>query len=80
MTTDPLAQERFRTLVADAIGGPPITATGSYLPNTVRVVDAFPEARFEHRTNEAGVRLRRVAVASEWEVDPLPAWMADHPR
>jgi cytochrome c1 len=75
---NPLAAERFRTIVADAIAGHPVgSGRGSQAAEVEDVADAFPDARFEYQTNDAGVRLRRVAVASEWEVDPLPAWMAD---
>jgi hypothetical protein len=73
--TDPLAHERFRTILmgpieaeADLIyeGG------GSYDDDAVveALADLFPDAHFEHRTNDAGVRVRRVVVAGGWEVDP----------
>lgn len=64
---DPLAAERFRTIVAEAIDKPGMDAPWQ---EAEPIVDRFPDAYFEHRTNEHGVRVRRVVVASEWEVDP----------
>lgn len=63
MSPDPLANERFRTIVADATDSNP---DGLRVRN---LVDAFPDAHFEYRRNAAGVRIRRVVVASHWEVD-----------
>jgi hypothetical protein len=62
--TDPLAHERFRTILTDAFEWTP-TDTG-----VDAACEIFPDAHFEHRTNDAGVRVRRVVVAGEWEVDP----------
>jgi hypothetical protein len=76
--TDPLAHERFRTILTDAVESTGYDAYANGLdadPDVAssKVIGLFPEAYFEHRTNDAGVRVRRVVVASEWEVDPEPA-------
>lgn len=67
---DPLAAERFRTIVAEAIDKPGMDAPWQ---EAEPIVGRFPNAYFEYRTNEHGVRVRRVVVASEWEVDPTSA-------
>jgi hypothetical protein len=79
--TYPLARERFRTILLDPIEAEAdrIFEGGvSYADDAVveALADLFPDAHFEHRTNGAGVRVRRVVVASEWEVDPEPASLA----
>jgi hypothetical protein len=79
--TDPLAHERFRTILTDAVESTGYDAYANGLdadPDVAssKVIGLFPEAYFEHRTNDAGVRVRRVVVASEWEVDPEPASLA----
>jgi hypothetical protein len=76
--TDPLAAERFRTVLTDVIGKQiDDHYDGGAHANEDEVakdiLDHFPEAHFEHRTNEHGVPMRRVAVAGEWEVDPAPS-------
>lgn len=76
---DVLAGERFRTILADAITSASSTIDrGDYDEDLVApgagadsIVVQFPEARFEHRVNEHGVAVRRVVVASGWEVDPV---------
>jgi hypothetical protein len=88
-SADPLADERFRTIVSDTLRD---FVTENYPDSwfddssVSMLAREFPEAHFEYRTNEAGVRLRKVVVESGWEVDPLPAWMdgptrtsVDHP-
>ena len=79
LNPNPLATERFRTIVADAIGGTPVGGRDGQSPDVVAVVGAFPNAHFEYQTNGAGVRLRRVAVASDWEAYPLPEGVASSP-
>jgi hypothetical protein len=74
--TDPLAHERFRTTLADAIGetGYDAYAAGSDADPDVsasKVLDAFPEAHFEREINGAGVAMRRVVAVGVWEVDPV---------
>ncbi len=70
-----LATERFRTLItapmedeADRIysGGEPFDEDAV----AQKIVDQFPEAHYAHKVNDAGVAMRRVIVASRWEVDP----------
>jgi len=75
-SADPLAHERFRTIVGDTLSD----FLQEYYPNawlndaSVEMLAAeFPEAHFEYRTNEAGVRLRKVVMESREEVDPNPA-------
>jgi hypothetical protein len=71
-SADPLAHERFRTIVSDCIHDLDLDYDGLNLSTSdiVRQFAAeFPEAHFEYRTNEAGVRLRKVVVESGWEVD-----------
>jgi hypothetical protein len=75
--TDPLAVERFRTILTDTIRDTGYDAYGmadEADPDTVaiRLVHQFPEAHFEHRVNEHGAAVRRVVVAGEWETDPNP--------
>lgn len=67
--TNPLATERFRTIVTDAL-----TEDGQSFPvlTAEPVLQHFTDAHFEYRVNGNGVAERRVAVASEWEVDPAP--------
>lgn len=62
--TDPLARERFRTILTDNL----TRANKSVILDGI--LEDLPEARFEYRTNEAGIRVRRVVVAGEWEADP----------
>jgi hypothetical protein len=76
-STDPLAIERFRTILTDIIGRQidDHYDGGAYADEdevTKEVLDQFPDAHFEYRTNEHGVRVRKVVVASEWENDPTP--------
>ncbi len=75
--TDHLARERFRTIVMEPVvaeanriyeGGASFDDDGV----AEGIVDLFPEARFEYKVNAVGVPVRRVAVASGWEVDPNP--------
>jgi hypothetical protein len=73
--TDPLAYERFRTILIDAADE--VIYGGSDIPDQVdpsalaeRIVNDFPDAHFEYRTNDAGVRVRRVVVEGTWGVDP----------
>jgi hypothetical protein len=77
--TDPLARERFRTILLG-----PIEAEAERIWDdhgisygddaaAAEIVGSFPEAYFERRTNDNGVRMRRVVVIGEWEVDPMPA-------
>ena len=73
-SADPLAHERFRTIVSDVLGN--LDDAEPYENAAEAVVDAFPEAHFEYRTNAAGVRLRKAVVESGWEVDLNP----DGPR
>jgi len=72
-STDPLAHERFRTILTDALGN--LDDEAPYEVAADGILSEFPHAHFEYRTNEAGARLRRVVVEGTWEVDPLPAWM-----
>jgi hypothetical protein len=74
-STDPLAIERFRTILTAPIEAE--AGTEDYSDESIvgQILSAFPEAHFEYRTNEAGVRLRKVVVGGTWEVDPLPTWM-----
>jgi hypothetical protein len=76
---NPLARERFRTILmgpieaeADRVwkDGPASFDEGSIVET---LASLFPDAHFEHCTNDAGVRVRRVVVASDWEVDPAAA-------
>ena len=82
-SADPLAHERFRTIVADTL----YDFLREHYPNNTWLNDAsvemlaaeFPEAHFEYRTNEQGVRVRKVVVegreevyASQEGVDPAP--------
>lgn len=74
-SADPLAHERFRTIVDTAIheaqrAGWPADAIVVELARMVG--DEFPEAHFEYRTNEHGVRVRKVVVESGEEVYPDP--------
>lgn len=71
VTTDPLAYERFRAILTDAV----VCAQQSDVSAIDAALADFPDAHFEYRTNDAGVRLRKVVVEGTWEVDPLPAWM-----
>lgn len=71
---DVLATERFRNIVAEAIDKPGMDAPWD---EAQPVLDRFPEARFERHVNEHGVAMRRVVVASGWEVDPTPAPVID---
>lgn len=72
--TDPLALERFRTILTDTLDK---MRPGTDFPHREAepIVQRFPDAHFEYRTNEAGVRVRRVVVEGAWEVNPLPEWM-----
>lgn len=75
---DPLARERFRTILLGPIEAEAnliYEGGGSYADEAVvaDLIGQFPEAYFERRTNDNGVRMRRVVVISEWEVDPMPA-------
>lgn len=65
-STDPLAVERFRTIISDNLtrADRDVVRDG--------ILEDFPGAYFEHRTNEHGVRMRRVVAEGEWEVDPHP--------
>jgi hypothetical protein len=65
--TDALAAERFRRIVAEAIDKPGMDAPWD---EAQPVLDRFPEVHFERHVNENGVAMRRVVVASGWEVDP----------
>ena len=76
---DVLATERFRTILTDvqeaadyALMGDTDQVVASWDDVADRVLNAFPEARFERHVNERGVAMRRVVVASKWEVDPNP--------
>lgn len=76
--TDTLAAERFRTILAEGISQTGYDAYGAGEeadPDRVAhaVLDDFSEFRFERRVNEHGVAVRRVVVASGWEVDPDPS-------
>jgi hypothetical protein len=76
--TDPLAVERFRTILTDAIrdtGYDAYAMGADAAPETaaVMLLGKFPDAHFARRVNEHGVAVRRVVVASEWENDPNPA-------
>ena len=70
---DPLAGERFRTIVGETIenaqraGWPSDDIVNELVP---MIVDEFPQAHFEYRVNEAGVRVRKVVVESREEIDP----------
>jgi len=74
-SADPLAHERFRTIVSDTFQS---EFDGVY--GDGRMMDAdvlaetlaghFPDAHFEYRTNDVGVCLRRVVAAGKWEADP----------
>lgn len=73
--TDTLAAEHFRTILAEGVRQAGYDAYGAGQeadPERVAhaVLDDFSEFRFERRVNEHGVAVRRVVVASEWEVDP----------
>jgi hypothetical protein len=83
MTTDPLAHERLRTILTDRIDagfyqGGEIAEQAD--PDAVAgdILDAFPDAHFEYRTNDAGVAVRRVVAEGAWETDP--AWPAEGSR
>lgn len=80
MTTDErdvTAVERLHTAVRNALldrcealpDEADFDAEGLADTLTGPIVDMFPAARFE-TTERDGVRLRRVALAGEWEVDP----------
>lgn len=78
MSFNPLAIERFRTILIDAIKAAsdgvgrngewhfpePESLAAGMLP------DLLVEAHFEYQTNGAGVAMRRVVIASDWEIDP----------
>lgn len=68
-TTDQLAIEHFRTIVAEAIDKPGMDAPWK---EAAPVVDRFPGARFEYFVNEHGIPMRKVVVESEATVDPNP--------
>lgn len=70
-SADPLAHERFRTIVSDVM----LDARSYYGERaadhtvlTEAVASEFPEAHFEYRTNEQGVRVRKVVVEGREEV------------
>jgi hypothetical protein len=73
-SADPLAHERFRTIVSDTLQD----FLREHFPNASwfedgsvnMIASEFPEAHFEYRVNEAGVRVRKVVVESRGEVDP----------
>jgi hypothetical protein len=62
--TDPLAHERFRTILTDNL----TRAEKAVIRDGI--LEDFPDAHFEYRTNDAGVRVRRVVAEGAWEVDP----------
>lgn len=70
---DPLAGERFRTILGDRLHDIDLdfdgvdVSTGDLVD---RIIDEFPQAHFEYRVNEAGVRVRKVVVESREESDP----------
>lgn len=70
--TDPLAVERFRTILADALGQAANEEDGYVDPEALadEFLPSFPGARFERTVNPAGVRVRRLVVVTDWEVDP----------
>jgi hypothetical protein len=73
--TDPLATERFRTIAADAFRSEfdRVYGDGRQMDEGVIsgvLVDHFPSAHFEYRTNQHGVHIRRVVAEGVWEVDP----------
>lgn len=75
--TDPLARERFRTTLAEsarAANWDPQSFGDDADPYAFaeQIASAFPGAHFEYQTNAADVRMRRVVVEGEWEVNPLP--------
>ena len=73
-STDPLAHERFRTILSDRVHDIDMETDSYHDLSAGDVVDQlaaeFPEAHFEYRTNEQGVRVRKVVVKSREEVDP----------
>lgn len=62
---DPLAHEHLRTIITNALWEDSVADVAS---------EKFPEAHFEYRKNENGVRMRRVVAVTEWEVDPVAVW------
>jgi hypothetical protein len=75
MTPDPMAVERLRTLLTDAIRETGYTAAGMGVdadPEVAagKVLDSFPVAHFARWTNENDVPMRRLVIASEDEMDP----------
>jgi len=75
--TDQLAVEAFRSKVESIVHDVGYDANGMGAvanPDVVAgaVVDTLTDAHYEYHTNEAGVAMRRVVVATEWEVDPTP--------
>jgi hypothetical protein len=77
-TLDPLAIERFRTILTDIVdhaaddayeGGAALDVTGV----VEQVLTALPGARFQLALNENGVKVRRLVIHGEWEVNPAPA-------
>lgn len=76
--TDPLAHERFRTILAEAVRstGYDAYADGQDADPDVaasKVLALFPDARFQLALNEHGVKVRRLVIHGEWEVNPTPA-------
>jgi hypothetical protein len=76
--TDIMAQEAFRTTLAEILGTA-ATAEKSRVyefggePDSdsvaAEVVDKFPEVEWEFTTNDNGVPVRRLVVKGEWLVD-----------
>lgn len=77
--TETMARERVRTLLAEALVEA-CDVTVSHEGLLVDVVDVpsaadallalFLCAHFEYATNVAGVRVRRITLVGQWEVDP----------
>jgi hypothetical protein len=80
MPTDPLALERFRTILADAIraGSDGVGSHGEWhFPEpddlaAAMLPDLLGSARFQLALNEHGVKVRRLVIYGEWEVNPAP--------
>lgn len=81
-SNDPMAIERLRTIVAEALDGPRMRP-GVDIPwrEAEPIVHALTggPAYFERAVNGEGVSMRRVHVVTGWEMDPLGSAASEAP-
>lgn len=75
--SDPMAVERLRTLIVEALIAPHSGVdlheiAASAAAKEIRL-EVLRNVTFQHDVNSAGVPMRRVVAYGEWEIDPEPA-------